>query len=325
MSEKKVVSIDSTILNTLQLCARKCFYSFELHLQQPDKAEPLERGDLLHKMLELYYGMNFATTKLNDRTWIAKPDNDTVVQCIEAGLFQYGEDHSPWERRVKMSVECGRFFATKMALEINDVEEIIFQFGEYTKFYRYDKWEPLAVEEVGTKILYEDDEIILVYNFKIDLIMSNGSIIAPFDHKTSKKRQHPSSLSNQFTGYAYGLDKMHVIVNKIGFQKTLKPSERFQRDLLTYDATRISEWVQNTVEWQFDFMDHRERGVWPMNFTSCDKYSGCHFSKLCEKSAEAREWIMERDFVKGKAWDVASILEGKTNNDIYASLKGQED
>ena len=308
MTEKRVISIDSTILNTFQLCARKAQYNFEEHLQPPTKAEPLERGDLLHKMMELYYGLVFAS---GDQ-WVISNDNDTIVKLADAGLItSLNEDFSDWEKRVKFAVEAARYFATKMELGVDEVEETIFQFGAYAKHFQYDTWMPLAVEEVGSKKIYEDEETIIVYNFKIDVIMEKDGMVIPWDHKTSKRSQYPSSLSNQFIGYAFGVNAKHVIVNKIGFQKTKSPSERFQRDLLTYEAERIEEWLVNTIWWTQMYDHHRLTDTWPMNLTSCDKYSGCVYSDLCEKGASSRDWIKERQYIVGQAWDVASILEAK--------------
>ena len=123
MTEKRVISIDSTILNTFQLCARKAQYNFEEHLQPPTKAEPLERGDLLHKMMELYYGLVFAS---GDQ-WVISNDNDTIVKLADAGLItSLNEDFSDWEKRVKFAVEAARYFATKMELGVDEVEETIF-------------------------------------------------------------------------------------------------------------------------------------------------------------------------------------------------------
>src|SRR5688572_8744661 len=52
---KRNIRFDSTILNSVQLCAlRTKFYHVD-NLRLPQTAVPLETGDLLHKMLEMYY------------------------------------------------------------------------------------------------------------------------------------------------------------------------------------------------------------------------------------------------------------------------------
>lgn len=295
----RTVSIDATILNTIQMCARKMQYNFVDLITLPEKAEPLERGDLLHKMLEFYYGYKGECLEPNSevthfvrdmRLPEKKLSHDEVVQAAEI---------------------LGNYFATKMSLPSEEVASVIYQFKEYTKFYEHDDWRPLAVEGVASKVLYQDDEVQYVYNGKIDLIAEHGNITMPWDHKHSQRRQTPSSLSNQFRGYAWLLEMEYVLVNKIGFQKTLKPSERFTRDILTYSKAQLEEWRENTI-WWCGFLDQcLQSKHFPMNLTSCDKYAGCIFQNLCERDPEAREWIMQRDYKPQPQWDVAQILEAK--------------
>lgn len=293
----RVISVDSTILNSIQLCARKTKYNFVDSITLPEKAEPLERGDLLHKMLEFYYGYigecldsNSEVAKFVSEMRLppSKLKHDDLVQACEI---------------------LAGYFASKMSLPSEEVASVIYQFKEYAKFYEHDDWRPLAVEGVASKLLYEDDEVQFLYNGKVDLIAEHGNIRMPWDHKHSQRRQTPSSLSNQFRGYAWLLDMDYVLVNKIGFQKTLKPQERFTRDILTYSKSQLDEWRENTI-WWCGFLDQcLQTGNFPMNLTSCDKYSGCIFQNLCERDPSSREWVMERDYKTQPKWDVAQILE----------------
>lgn len=299
---QQILSIDSQILNTFQACARKTKYSFIDNLRPPEKEEALERGDLTHKMLEIYYSLQLENFSYDTEVWRA---------IKEAGI--QAPVNPNWEKNVSFSVNCGMFFATKMNLPTEEINETIFQFRSYCEYYQHDSWHPLAVEEVGSKILYEDDNYKFIYNFKVDLVAEQGSTIAPFDHKTSKRRSEPSSLSNQFIGYCYGLSLNNIVVNKIGFQKTLSPQQRFNRFILTIDDARIKEWIDNTVWWCARILESKERDNWPMNLTSCDKYSGCIYASLCETDPESRLYKIERDFKVEAPWDVSQVLEEKQN------------
>lgn len=299
--EQKIISLDSTILNSVQKCARFYQYSHQKFLQPPEKGEALERGDLLHKIFEIVYGLEANK---------ARADSDTWVMLSELGIHPVTD--MPWDSILRLALdETPHFFAGKMSLDPSEVEETIYQAREYFKFYANDPWHTIAVEEVGSKILHEDEFLKIIYNAKIDRIAERGDLILPWDHKSSKRRSDPSSLSNQFMGYCWILGSSHMLVNKVGFQKTLKPSERFQREILTFDNARLEEWRQNTIWWVRLMLHHIEEGEYPMNLTSCDKYSGCIYKSLCETSPEGRSWKEERDFIKGAAWDVAQILEAK--------------
>lgn len=297
---QKILSIDSTVLNTFQSCARKMKYFALDSLRLSDKEESLERGDLMHKMLEIYYSLMLDYFDFETPIW---------KEIIESGIKAPKDRAHPTTR--EFAINCGIFFATKMSLPTEEVEVTIFQFREYCNYYEHDSWHPLAVEEVGSKILYEDENYKFIYTFKIDLIAERGNIIAPFDHKTSKRREEPSSMSNQFIGYCYGTDLNNLVVNKIGFQKTLKPNERFNRYILTIDNARIEEWKQNTINWCARIIEAQENNQWDMNLTSCDKYSGCLYMPICETDPESRLYKIERDYKVEPKWDPAKELEEK--------------
>lgn len=287
---QRIMSVDSQILNSIQSCARKTKLAFIDCYQTPEKAEPLEKGDLMHKMLEVYYSLKLDKPDFTTETW---------KELLNAGLEPTMPD---------IAVRAGRFFSTQMSVDFDVVDEVIYQFTAYKQYYENDEWHPLAVEQVGSKVLYEDEDLKIVYNFKVDLLAEKGKIVAPFDHKTGSRRHNPTSLSNQFIGYCYGLSLENILINKIGFQKTLKPNERFQRFLLIIDKDRTSEWVQNSIHW-LKYLDHcNQTGEYPMNLTSCDKYSGCVFAPICESDPGSREWKLERDFKHSEEWDVAKEL-----------------
>lgn len=295
---QKILSLDATILNTFMSCARKAKYSFIDNLRPPDKEEALERGDLIHKMLEVYYSLQLKNFEFNTEVW---------KEILQSGIKAPTKNDLSTTR--DFAISTGRYFSTKMTLPSEEVEESIYQFREYCNYFSHDSWSPLAVEEVGSKILFENEEFKFIYNFKIDLIAEQGRIIAPFDHKTSRRRSEPSSLSNQFIGYCYGLGLNNIVINKIGFQKSLTPAQRFNRYILTIDDVRIAEWVDNTISWCARIIEAKESDSWPMNLTSCDKYSGCIYASLCETDPESRLYKIERDFKVDKPWDVAKELE----------------
>lgn len=302
--EQKVLTLDGTVLNTFQQCPRKAQLAYRQNVRTVERAEALDNGLLMHDMLEVYYSLQLDNFAFDTENW---------RKIMEAGLNFRGIDKNDFPKIQKFAVECGRFFSTKMTLPIEEVEECIYQFKQYTDYYRNDSWHPLAVEQVGSRILHESPELKVFYNFKIDLVAEKGNIIAPFDHKTGKRRQSPTSLSNQFIGYCYGLNINNIVVNKIGFQSTLSPAQRFNRFILTIDDQRIKEWVNNTIWWAYQIAECENSDFWPQNLTSCDKYSGCVYAPICETDPASRLFKIERDFQYGETWDVTKQLEDKIN------------
>lgn len=270
---------------------------FQQHLGLPSKAEALERGSLLHYLLEIYDGLQLDEgPNLGSESW----------RDLLAAGFTMPEKTIPHYR--EFAINAGRFFAVKMELSPTEVETTIYQFTEYTKFFEYDGWHVLAVEEVGSRILHEDEDLKIIYNFKIDKVAEKGNLVMPWDYKSSSRRQEVSSLSNQFMGYTWGLGMTAMMVVKIGFQKTLKPAERFERNVLQYSPARLAEWVQNSIFWSRKLGEHIAENHFPMNLTSCDKYSGCIYRAICESDPTSREWTIDKNYKVGKPWDVSVAL-----------------
>jgi hypothetical protein len=268
------------------------------------KAAALEKGDLMHKMLEIYYSLSYNRVRAESDTW------KLICEDLKTDALKLALELTKREEIIKFAIQVAPIFTAKMDLAPDESDADIYQFQEYCNYYEYEAWNVLAVEEVASKILFDSPQVRIIYNGKMDIIAEKGTMIAPWDHKTSSRRSESTSLSNQFIGYAYLLGLNNVVVNKIGFQKSLKPGERFTRDILTIPGSRIAEWADNTIQWVFKLIDSIDEDNWPMNLTSCDKYSGCIFKKICESEPINRLYRIEKDYKIGDKWDVAKILEG---------------
>lgn len=317
----KTIEIDSQHLNGIQACFTKHHYQFSENLSPMKKAAPLEKGSLLHKVLELYDGLMAKCHDLESDTWQELAETDLVEKLANK--------LEPTKRDIiDFCLAAGQFFAIKLDTDPEELDNVLFQFNAYCEYYTNDPWETLAVEQVGSKVLFENSELRIIYVGKIDRLVQQGRIIAPMDHKSSDRRGDVSSLSNQFISYCFLLSTNHIIIDKIGFQKSLKPGERFQRYHLIIDDARIEEWRINTVMTMLNYLsltveneleaagyffmlrELRElKNHKMMNLTSCDKYSGCTYKEICSGNPEGRDWTKERDFVVREPWDVATILE----------------
>lgn len=292
MTEKKNIIFDGSILNEVQLCAARAQFSHELNLRPAEgPATPLEEGDLLHHILENYY-------------------NGIKNKGVEL-LY----DNSSFDAFIEQCVSDGETYAVNKNLLPQEVSTVIYQFQEYVKHYRMDGLTIKEVERPFIVPVYEDDEITISYTGKIDLIGDAPNFgTSIIDHKKSSRTQVPSSLSNQFTGYSFATGIRMVIVNKIGFQKTLSPEDRFKRYPIFYTDNQIERWKKNTIWWGLQYAFYIENDTWPENRTSCDKYAGCIFTPICEASTqEAREWIMTTRFITGEPWDVTKVLREENN------------
>src|SRR6266581_4152057 len=105
-THQQILSIDATILSTFQACARKAKYSFIDNLRPPQKAEGLERGDLVHKMLEIYYSLQIKNFDFNTPVW---------REVLDSGIKAPADLENRKLSSIKdFSITVGRYFSTKM-------------------------------------------------------------------------------------------------------------------------------------------------------------------------------------------------------------------
>lgn len=310
---QKIINIDSQILSSIMTCPKKTKLSFIDNIRPAEKASALEKGELIHLPLEIYYSLMGSCANLESSTYkdLFQSGISTVDKVHELEL-KSTEDRQT--KIIDLAIEYARYRSTKMSLKMDECEEVIFQFSEYCNHYQHESLIALAVEEVGSRVIFQDNNLKIIYSFKIDLVAEDGNntTIFPVDHKSSSRRQDPTSLNNQFIGYCWGLDVNTIVINTIGFQKSLKPSERFQRHILHIDNDRIAEWKRNVIYWVRNWLEMSEIDYYPMNYTSCKGQFPCQYISICEANPEARDWRIERDYIIGEKWDPSENLENKS-------------
>lgn len=258
----KVIRLTSSALNLVQACARKFDLTYNQHLGPLHQAEALEKGSLMHHMLEVYY------------------------KGIMAGIERH--------ELIEECVHEGRQIVIKMDVAIEVAEEVIGVFRDYCEHYAADYWSPIAVEQAFSKELYRDDNLTILFEGKMDLVAETRDGILVVDHKTGARNSEPSMLSNQFMAYAWALDVNNVVINKVGFQKT--KALRFRRHVLSYPKEVLAEWRDNTIFWCTQLVHFSSRNHYPPNFTSCDKYAGCIYQPICSSIPGARDWKKKTEF-----------------------------
>jgi hypothetical protein len=319
MTGKKNVIMDATILTTLMNCARSADFRFNMNLHSiHGKSNSLEVGSTVHKYLETYYGsiikglerkkaheFGMAAGELYVRGCHSctdfvpthnHPDGEVCnEECVKKPICGHPPNEYPGLKNTPPDNE-GYKVGWKWALESCE---------QYNAFYANDHWVPLEVEVVKSRIIYEDDEIRVLWKAKFDLVSDTNQGIFPIDHKTMKQRRATTRLNNQFMGQCLLQGTRNVIINKFGFQTTLKPNEKFERAPVSYSAGQLTEWYSETVPFYAKLLlMYAETGYFPPNFSNCDgKFGRCPFAEVCEADASMREEELKRLFIVGPEWN----------------------
>ena len=192
-------------------------------------------------------------------------------------------------------------------LNVVDFEIIKEKFIDYTKNdLKHREWiiasEP---EKVYSKLLFEDENMRVVYVSKIDIAIEDrlhGKI--PVDYKTESRRSDPDPKSHQFIGYCWNFGVNHMLVAKIGLQKTLPPAEKYRIYPLSYTDEQINEWKREVVYYAGLLASYYATEYWPRNKTSCFKFNRmCSFAPVCEATPSDRQRIISIYYEETKPWN----------------------
>lgn len=303
---KKNVIMDATTLSSLMSCGRYYDLRFNHRFAAiKGKSNSLEVGTLIHKVFEVYY-----KHLIN-----GFPRQTAAGNALTAGrLFVTGCPHCA-DYVGEGKPACGHEAQEYPGVQNTPEDNIKFTVGwkfaldtceQYFDFYKNDAFIPLSAEQVKGEVLYEDDELRVLWKAKFDLIIDTNQIgIVSMDHKSFKQNRQKSTLSNQFLGQCMLLKSRNVIVNKIGLQTSLPIKERLTRDVVSFSAARLLEWQGEILPYYaYKYVQFQETGYWPPDYTHCDTMFGpCMFKEVCEADPGMRVEVLRNNFQLAPVWD----------------------
>lgn len=308
MGGKKNVIMDSQILTGLMSCPRNADFRFNMNLEGiGGKANSLECGSITHKFMEVYYGSIIKGVSREQAFGFGIVAAQTYIQsCPDCTDFI----STPEQKKPKCGHRVNEYPGVKntpkdSAEYKTGWQHVLDTCDEYHRYYVNDHWVPLEVETVKSEVLYEDEDVRIMWKAKLDLTADTNQGIFPIDHKTMKQRRDTLSLNNQFIGQCILMRTRNVFINKIGFQKTLKPNEKFLRPPISYSAARLMEWQSEVLPFYAkQLLMYAEVGYWPPNFNNCEgKYGNCNFVGVCQSDPGMREEELKLHFVVGTPWN----------------------
>lgn len=281
MSKVNIV-LDASMYDMFLLCARRYHYRYNRNLTLPVKAKALDRGTLVHLACETYY------TALQQKAPYDYAANSALMKVKAAG-------------------------AVESDLDPKDVERVVEVMEEYFDYWRVEdqNLEIVGVEQPFLYRLFEDEDISINMAGKIDLLVSNDRYTnLPYDHKSYDRASELGRLSNQFINYCNAIGSQLLVVDRIGFQKTLPAHEKFRRIPLSYDPFIFMQWKNNVIRNLNWYLECVATGYWPMNETSCDKFNRrCEYYEVCDSSGEdAKEFKLLNNYIQIDPWDVSKAL-----------------
>lgn len=298
LNPKRVrVVLDATTYNAFRLCEEF------LNLRHNHSLVPLggmgpniEKGLMMHHMLETFYKAKKVGDNRDVRVQKAMQTGQLFITGCENCIALNCREHKDNPYRGLQNVNID---------EAHNVQKTFLQYEEH---WKNDSWTTLETEHVKGAVIYEDEGISVLWKAKIDWLIDNDEGIFSVDHKTTSRREEISSLDNQFIGQCVVTKQIKMYRNIIGYQTSLKPSEKFGREPVIYTKQRIAEWIMEVASYSYDLAALQESGRYRHNFTACKrKYGDCIFRKVCEGNPNDRQRLIEEQFkVAEKKWDISN-------------------
>lgn len=266
--ERHVLTLNSHSLSYFQRCEQFYQYAVLENLILNEPYYPFDRGALISKIMELWYRArrrNYGIRKL---------------QKLENKLF-------------------------KILLKANVIREddrlqIAGRIMEYFNKYRSESYKIVAVEQGFSKVLYEDSNVLFIYEGRPDLVVDfgRGMGIGPIDHKTESRKSDIYMFNNQMIGYCWAINSKLGIYNFIGLQKDSKDGDVLRRTTCNFSDSQIEQWRADTIKWYYRILAARQNKKFLRSWNCDGKYGICQYAPICEMASDNGKLIKIKNLYK---------------------------
>lgn len=249
--EKFTLILNSHSLTAFQECETRYMYSALIGIEGLVQKKYMEKGTIVAEWAQLYYynkikpRLSFERALINPMVWTSRIAKRLNVPSKEAF----------------------------------DVFRACFQYREH---WKDETWVPLAVERGFSKVLYEDDSNLFIYEGRPDLVcLDNGvsKTLVVSDLKTQSQQYSYYQFNNQALGYLWNFEGANFVYNYIKFTKEVE----FRREAFQFHQVQIDKWVSDTTEWYFRVKQSLQRNKFLQSLNCQSKWGLCAYHPICEQ------------------------------------------
>lgn len=264
---KKIIAFTSHTLAEFAKCQKSYEFSQLVQIEPKGPKPAFIRGKLIGRCLEIYYK--------------AKRRKYSKLEQLVRKLASIIENHE--------------------GLSTGEQIKLSMRFRAYHKNYAAENWEVVAVEESFSKVLFENDKYVYVYEGTPDMVvrLSNGQL-AVVDHKTRSMDKDLLGLAHQPLGYLWACDTEWFTYNYFGLQETGDAKLWFKRQFERFNKVLIDRWVRDTIDLYHAAVIAAENNKFSRTYNCDSKYGACSFYKICNEGDELGEQLVVRQHFQFK-------------------------
>ena len=246
-------------------------------------------------------------------------DKGTSVHALLDKYYHFKALNPTTSSYVAMDYSKTLFNESKLNYKLGfdkEWEEFLLQrFTEYVQFYQGNdfkvaKTNLLTGTELGfSKILYENDKIVIIIEGRIDLLVEDSNFGLCFvDHKSQTKFSDLFDYKVQFTTYAWAAETKYGIINYFGLTQKFDGFNTFRRQVVQFQPHIIERWKTKVIEVALKIANNSES--WEeVKFQNIDHCAGafdshpCQYWQLCiAQNQGIRESLKKSQFIAGENW-----------------------
>lgn len=228
----------------------------------------MERGTIIAKWLEIFY-----KNKIKPRQSFIRVLANPIV----------------WIRRFVDKCKCTQPEAVSYFLSCT----------AYAERYKNEDWKPVLVEKGFSKILYEDEKLLVIFEGRPDLILEtpSGELI-PFDHKTTSRQYEIYPHNNQALAYCWACGGVKFGYNYIKF---LSKSIDFYRQVSAFSPAQIKQWEERTIWWAKRIAEAINSAEFVPSLNCSNQFGKCSYTTICEATNDSiRAFVIKSQFKKNR-------------------------
>lgn len=265
---KKILKLDSHQLTAFQHCPQHFLFSYVLGIQPVQDKIAFKKGSAITKFLAAHY-------------WriLRKKDRNLLKEL--SFLVQY----------------IGKHF------ESPEKELLTVALTSYIVHYKDENWVPIAIEKGFSKIIYEDENHLFIYEGRPDLVVRippSPKLIA-VDHKSRSQTYKLYPYNNQLLGYCDAIGTDTFVYN---YLTLIKDPDRYERKVHYVTPAQITAWRNETIQWFFKILKAKEDNEFLRSLQCTTRFGECSYIHICEQPGEQMKlWEIHKSFkASAKRW-----------------------